>query len=188
MVNNLSYHGFKTWFPERDPYVAPVIKFKNMKNILFSCLFLISLSSFSQTFDPLQKGIEYTSSGEKSEKADYSADHSHLFGAFPKFLASASDSDLIKIFSAENFERLTTSDLGVAYERKNGIPIQRGDINEILRHLALNKERISKAASEKPQVEINDWFGFEERSENWPCGLVLIFRNKQLTHVWIDLN
>ena len=157
-----------------------------MKFFFTLTLATIFSSSFSQTIDPIAKAIEMQNLPISSEKIDYKADHSGIFEYVPDFLSKASEEDLTRIFSALNFERFSVTGLGIVYEKKKDKEISKEEISEIVKQIFLNRGKLSEARKEKPDVLINTWFEFEERSMLWPCGLVAVFRNKQLTHVWFD--
>jgi hypothetical protein len=93
---------------------------------------------------------------------------------------------LARIFSASNFERFSVTGVGIVYEKKKGREISKEEISEIVKQISLNREKLSEVRKEKPDVLVNNWFEFEERSMLWSGGLVVVFRNKQLTHVWLD--
>jgi len=157
-----------------------------MKFFFTLTLATIFSSSFSQTIDPIAKAIEMQNLSISSEKIDYKANHSGIFEYVPDFLSVASEEDLNRIFTALNFERFSVTGLGIVYEKKKGKEISKEEISEIVKQISLNREKLSEVRKEKPDVLVNNWFEFEERSMLWSGGLVVVFRNKQLTHVWLD--
>jgi hypothetical protein len=157
-----------------------------MKFFFTLTLATIFSSAFSQAIDPIAKAIEMQNLPISSEKIDYKADHSGIFEYVPDFLLKASEEDLTRIFSASNFERFSVTGVGIVYEKKKGKEISKEEISEIVKQISLNREKLSEIRKEKPDVLVNNWFEFEERSMLWSGGLVVVFRNKQLTHVWLD--
>jgi hypothetical protein len=157
-----------------------------MKFFFTLTLATIFSSAFSQAIDPFAKAIEMQNLPIHSEKIDYKADHSGLFEYVPDFLLKASEEDLTRIFSATNFERFSVTGVGIVYEKKKGKEISKEEISEIVKQISLNRGKLSEVNKEKPNVLVNNWFEFEERSMLWASGLVVVFRNKQLTHVWFD--
>lgn len=154
-----------------------------MKYLITLTLLLTFEFSSSQTIDPLSKALEIQGLSSASEKVEYKANHSSIFDYIPDFFSKASEEDLAKIFSAPNFERFTVTGTGIIYERRKGKEISKEEISEIARQILLHREMFNKIKKEQSDVMVNNYFDFEEKSILWTSGLVVVFRNKQLTHV-----
>ena len=157
-----------------------------MKKSIVILLVLVSHLSFSQSIDPVSKAIELQSAPFTSEKVEYKADHSGIFDYVPDFFSKASEEDLARIFSASNFERFSITGPGVIYERKKGREITKEELSEIAKQIISHRAKFAETRKQQSEMVTNNWFDFEERSIMWPSGLVVVFRNKQLTHVWLD--
>lgn len=157
-----------------------------MKFLFTLSLILTFQLANSQTIDPFSKALEIQGLASNSEKVEYKANHSSIFDYIPDFFSKASEEDLAKIFSAPNFERFSVTGFGIIYERKGGKEISKEEISEIAKQIFSYREMFNKIKKEKSDVMVNNYFDFEEKSILWPSGLVVVFRNKQLTHVWMD--
>lgn len=157
-----------------------------MKFLFTSFLVLASVLAFSQSIDPVSKAFELQSTTLVSEKVEYKADHSGIFGYVPDFFSKAAEEDLVRIFSAPNFERFSVTGYGVVYERKKGKEISKDELAEIVKQIFLHRDQFATSRKQQGEVMVNNLFDFEEKSILWPSGLVVVFRNKQLTHVWLD--
>jgi hypothetical protein len=49
------------------------------------------------------------------------------------------------------------------------------------------KNKLESAKNEIPEVNFFQWADHKERTEVYPCGLVVVFHNDQISHVWLDL-
>lgn len=111
-----------------------------------------------------------------------------LFGKMPGFLASASPNEIVGTFQSPLFARFSaTLPEGVVIAYENTPISQRGSLEEIKGQITMFKNRLVAAKDEVPVVEIFKWADHTERSEIYPCGLVVIFRDELVTHVWLDL-
>lgn len=157
-----------------------------MKFLITALLATVFSLGFSQSIDPLSKAMELQETPFVSEKVDYKADHSGIFGYVPDFFSKAAEEDLVRIFSAPNFERFSVTGYGVVYERKKGKEISKDELAEIVKQIFSHRDQFATTRKQQGDVMVNNLFDFEEKSILWPSGLVVVFRNKQLTHVWLD--
>jgi hypothetical protein len=111
-----------------------------------------------------------------------------LFGKIPEFLATASDKEMSEVFQSQNFARFSaTLPEGVIIAYENTSRTKGGSLSEIKDQISIFKDLLQKAKDEVPEVEYFQWSDYKERTEIYPCGLVAVFHDYQLSHVWLDL-
>lgn len=111
-----------------------------------------------------------------------------LFGKMPGFLASASPNEMASTFQSPLFARFSaTLPEGVVIAYENTPTSQQGSLEGINGQITMFRNRLIAAKNEVPAVEIFKWADYTERSEIYPCGLIVIFRDELVTHVWLDL-
>ena len=114
------------------------------------------------------------------------AQDSSLFGKMPKFLATAAPKEL-----EDSFERLArfsiTEDRSTKVIYENTSKARIGQVNQIPNELERFKIKLLMSRDETPQVEFFQWTDYKERTEIYPCGLVVIFHDDRVSHVWLDL-
>lgn len=111
-----------------------------------------------------------------------------LFGKMPAFLSNASYHEMTGTFQSPVFARFSaTLPEGVVIAYENTPISQQGSLDRIKGQITMFKDRLVAAKDEVPVVEIFKWADYTERSEIYPCGLVVIFRDELVTHVWLDL-
>lgn len=111
-----------------------------------------------------------------------------LFGRIPQFLSIAPTEELEEAFKHPDFSRFSSTLEGrieVAYE--NSSEKQIGSFERILEQIQKFQSQLSLVHEEKPAVEIFNWADYQERMEIYPCGLVAVFKDGRLSHIWIDL-
>ena len=59
-------------------------------------------------------------------------------------------------------------------------------IETISHRILFLKKSLILSQTEIPIVEYMKWSDFSERIEIWPSGLVVVFRNNKLSHIWLD--
>lgn len=114
------------------------------------------------------------------------AQDSSLFGKMPKFLATATPSELKS--SLEELARFSITEnhsTKVIYE--NTIKARIGEVDQIPNELKRFRKKLIESSNEIPQVEYFQWSDYKERTEVYPCGLVVIFHDDRVSHVWVDL-
>jgi hypothetical protein len=110
------------------------------------------------------------------------------FGKMPEFLVNASQNEMIGAFQSQIFASFSaTLPEGVVIAYENTTRAKEGSLNEIKNQISMFKNRLIAAKDEVPSVKFFKWADYTERSEVYPCGLVVIFRDELVTHVWLDL-
>lgn len=112
-----------------------------------------------------------------------------ILGRVPAFLVTASIQEFEATFLGSSFFRFSSTlpeGIVVAYEKSN--MKTNGSLGQIVTQINERKNLLWKAKEEKPQVEFFEWVDFTERIEIYPCGVVAVFRDKQLFEIWIDIN
>jgi hypothetical protein len=111
-----------------------------------------------------------------------------LFGKIPEFLATASDKEMSEVFQSQIFARFSaTLPEGVIVAYENTSRVKEGSIEEIKDQISMFKNKLEAAKHEIPEVDLFQWADYKERTEVYPCGLVAVFHNNQISHVWLDL-
>lgn len=111
-----------------------------------------------------------------------------LFGKVPEFLVIASDKEMSDVFQSPIFARFSaTLPEGVIVAYENTSRVKEGSIEEIKDQISMFKNKLESAKNEIPEVNFFQWADHKERTEVYPCGLVVVFRNDQISHVWLDL-
>ena len=116
------------------------------------------------------------------------AQSKNLFGRMPEFLTNAQEKELEEVFQSGVFARFSASlpdGVIVAYE--NNSRAKEGSLNDIKDQISLFKNRLLDARKEIPKVEFFQWADYKERTEIYPCGLVVVFHDEKVSHVWLDL-
>lgn len=116
------------------------------------------------------------------------AQNKNLFGKMPGFLTEASDKEISDVFQSQAFARFsaTLSD-GVIVAYENTSRAKEGSVQEIKDQILIFKNKLEAAKGEIPTTELLQWADYKERTEVYPCGLVVVFRGEQVSHVWLDL-
>lgn len=114
------------------------------------------------------------------------AQDSNLFGKMPKFLATATPTELKNsLGSLARFSITENSSTKVIYE--NTIKARIGEMDQIPSEMERFRAKLIASKDETPQVEYFQWSDYKERTEVYPCGLVVIFHDNEISHVWVDL-
>lgn len=116
------------------------------------------------------------------------AQDKRTFGRIPDFLINSTEMELIGVFGPKSFVRFSSTlpqGIIIAYENHSNSKI--GSINEIKNQIFLLNGKLSEAKNETPVIEFFQWADYKERTEIYPCGLVAIFKDEKLTHIWMDL-
>lgn len=110
-----------------------------------------------------------------------------LFGKIPEFLTESQEIELNKAFSSASFIRFSSTFSNrviIAYE--NSSVLKKGSLKEIHEQIFKMNNKLLMAKKEKPKVSKSNWIDYKERIEVYPSGVIAVFRNKQLSHVWLD--
>ncbi len=148
-----------------------------MKIILY--LFFLPVTFFSS----LSK-----TSKRKSHYSSYS-DSTELFNRLPTFLLSANDNQLSNYFMDSSFRRFSSTINGkliIDYDKVYGRMMDNTTIKTISQRILFFEKSLILSKTEIPIVEYMKWSDFSERIEIWPSGLVVVFRNNKLSHIWLD--
>lgn len=114
------------------------------------------------------------------------AQDANLFGKMPKFLATATPIELER--SLEFLARFSiTEDRSTKVIYENTSKARIGEVDQIPNELERFKTKLLMSKDETPQVEFFQWTNYKERTEVYPCGLVVIFHDDRVSHVWLDL-
>lgn len=110
------------------------------------------------------------------------------FGRIPDFLIHSADGEFERVFESKLFVRFSSTlpqGIVIAYENSSNSKI--GSMGNIKDQIFLLRSKLSEAKNETPVIEFFQWADYIERTEIYPCGLVAIFKDEKLTHVWMDL-
>lgn len=110
------------------------------------------------------------------------------FGKMPEFLAYAGENELVDVFGTNEFIRFSsTFPKGIIVAYENSEVSQRGSLDEIKDQISIFRERLKAAKRQKPEVSFFSWTDCKERIEVYPCGVIAVYRNNKITHVWLDI-
>lgn len=110
------------------------------------------------------------------------------FGRIPDFLINSTEVELTGVFGSRSFVRFSSTlpqGIIIAYENSPNSKI--GSIRRINDQIFLLRSKLTEAKNETPVIEFFQWANYKERTEIYPCGLVAIFKDEKLTHIWMDL-
>ena len=148
-----------------------------MRIILY--LFLLSLAFFSFLTRTFKSNSHYCTYSDSTE----------LFNRLPTFLLTASENQLSKYFMDSSFCRFSSTINGkliIDYDKAYGSMMDHTIIETISHRILFLKKSLILSQTEIPIVEYMKWSDFSERIEIWPSGLVVVFRNNKLSHIWLD--
>jgi hypothetical protein len=74
----------------------------------------------------------------------------------------------------------------IDYDKAYGSMMDHTIIETISHRILFLKKSLILSQTEIPIVEYMKWSDFSERIEIWPSGLVVVFRNNKLSHIWLD--
>jgi len=117
------------------------------------------------------------------------ANHSYLFNKSLKWLRQASKEDIKCVLTHKEFERFSVTNknrIDVLYDSNLKAPITSDQVTQIIDVIIKYRNTIKNKKLLSPQVELFQWYDYLERTEIWKEGPVFVFKNKQLTHVWLD--
>lgn len=117
------------------------------------------------------------------------ANHSFLFNKSLKWLRKATKEDIKCVLTHKEFERFSVTNkkrIDVLYDSNLKAPISSDQVNQIINVIVNYRNTIKNKKLLSLQVELFQWYDYLERTEIWKEGPVFVFKNKQLTHVWLD--
>jgi hypothetical protein len=148
-----------------------------MKIILY--LFFLSVTFYCSLTKTFKSNNHYCTYSDSTE----------LFNRLPSFLLSANDNQLSNYFMDSSFCRFSSTINGkliIDYDKAYGIMMDDTTIKTISQRIIFFKKSLILSQTEIPIVEYMQWADFTERTEIWPSGLVVVFRNNKLSHIWLD--
>ena len=111
-----------------------------------------------------------------------------LFNKMPEFLVTASDKEVSDLFQSPIFARFSaTLSEGVIVAYENTSKVKEGSIEGIKDQISMFKNKLETAKNQIPEVNLFQWADYKERTEIYPCGLVVVFHDEKVSHVWLDL-
>ena len=117
------------------------------------------------------------------------SDSTETFNRLPTFLLSASEIQLSNYFIDSSFCRFSLTIKGkliIDYDKACCSKMDHTTFETIRQRIIFFKKSLILSQTEIPIVEYMQWADFTERTEIWPSGLVVVFRNNKLSHIWLD--
>lgn len=117
-------------------------------------------------------------------------DHSYMFNRAPAWLSKASVNDIKVVVFHSGFKRFSVTrndSIEVLYDSDNDFEKNLLTIDKIYSAIKwfFSKYPVSSIAN-KPELDFWD-LNYFERDEIYQKGPVFVFRDNQLTHIWLDI-
>jgi hypothetical protein len=118
-------------------------------------------------------------------------DHSNIFNRSIVWLTIASETELYNVICAPAFCRFSETSgkkYNIIYDSERYNSVDTLILNRIKTSIYNNMNGLKKFGNISPTVEYFQWAEYLERIEQYDKGPVFVFKDKQLTHIWLDLN